>query len=308
MDEFALIDRYFARRGDADGVVVGIGDDGAILAPTPGFELVTVVDTLVQGVHFPFDIVASDLGYRVVAVNLSDMAAMGARPRWMTLALTLYSADEAWLAGFSEGLFEAAAAHDVALVGGDTTSGNAIVATVQITGEIAAGQGILRSGAEPGDTIYVTGTVGDAAAGLELARSGRPNEFLSQRYLRPTARLGFGQRLVNIATAAIDVSDGLVADLTKLLRASDVGAEIDLDALPISPSLNAAFPERERLAFALSGGDDYELCFTSNADSLPDAGDLAVSPVGVVTSGDELICRKAGRIVEVSDSGYRHFA
>lgn len=307
VDEFELIERFFVREGESEGVITGIGDDGAVLAPRPGLELVTVIDTLVQGIHFPFDIDASDLGYRVVAVNLSDMAAMGAKPKWMTLALTLYSADEAWLAGFASGLFEAASPHDLALVGGDTTSGNAIVATAQITGEIAAGAAILRSGARPGDTIYVTGTVGDAAAGLELTRSGRPNDYLSRRYLRPTARLEFGRGLVGVATAAIDVSDGLYADLCKLLRASDVGGEIDIDKLPISAALGAAFPRQEQLRFALSGGDDYELCFTAPADAVVECGDLPVTAIGQVTDGDELRCRSGDRVVEYADSGYRHF-
>lgn len=307
MDEFELIERFFVRGGETEGVVTGIGDDGAVLAPRPGYELVTVIDTLVQGIHFPFDIDASDLGYRVVAVNLSDMAAMGAQPRWMMLALTLYSADATWLAGFANGLFAAASQHDVALVGGDTTSGNAIVATVQLSGEIAPGKAILRSGARPGDTIYVTGFVGDASGGLELARSGRPNDYLSRRYLRPTARLDFGRSIVGVATAAIDVSDGLYTDLGKLLRASGVGGELDVEKLPISAALGAAFPRQEQLGFALSGGDDYELCFTAPADAAIDSGDLPVTAIGHVTEGDELTCRAGDRVVEYADGGYRHF-
>lgn len=310
MDEFELIRRFFVREGDARGVVTGIGDDGAVLAPRPGHELVTVVDTLVQGVHFPVDIDAADLGYRVVAVNLSDIAAMGAVPRWMTLALTLHSPDAGWLAGFANGLFEAADRHDVALVGGDTTSGDTVVATVQIMGEVEQGAALLRSGARAGDSICVTGTVGDAAAGLELIKVGQPNEFLSQRYLRPSARVACGRRLQGIASAAIDVSDGLYADLAKLLAASGVGAEIDLDALPISAELAASFGSDEQRRFALSGGDDYELCFTLPAASQNDILEkleVPVTVIGSVSDGGGIVCRAAGRIVDYADSGYLHF-
>ena len=163
MDEFELIHRYFDRGVPSDGTVIGIGDDGAVLTPTPGKQQVAVIDTLVEGVHFPKDLGASDIGYRVVAVNLSDIAAMGGVPRWMTLALSMPRADESWLQLFSEGLLAAAAEYGVALVGGDTTAAPQIVTTVQMTGEIDEGKAILRSGARPGDRIYVTGTVGDAA-------------------------------------------------------------------------------------------------------------------------------------------------
>ncbi len=307
MDEFELIERFFTREYEDSGVVAGIGDDGAVLAPRPGQQLVTVVDTLVQGVHFPVDIDAADLGYRVVAVNLSDVAAMGAVPRWMTLALTLYSVDESWLAGFARGLFEAAAEHDVRLVGGDTTSGNAVVATVQILAEVGEGKAMLRSGARPGDTIYVTGTLGDAAAGLELLHIGRPNEFLSRRYLRPTARVACGQQIQGIATAAIDVSDGLYADLNKLLQASGVGGAVNLDALPISAQLAASFGADERRRLALSGGDDYELCFTSGGEIRADGLDVLVTAIGTVTDASGIVCRADGKVVDYTDRGYRHF-
>jgi len=307
VDEFELIQRYFVREDDAPGVVTDIGDDGAVLRPEPGQDLISVIDTLVAGVHFPRDIDAADLGYRVVAVNLSDIAAMGGRPRWMTLALTMPDAHEAWIAAFAGGLHEAAAEHDVSLVGGDTTKGEEVVVSVQITGDVGEGKAIHRTGACIGDTIFVTGTVGDAAAGLELLSAGKHDEYLSGRFLRPSARVGFGQALVGVATAAIDVSDGLFGDLQKLLTASDVGGEINLENLPISDALSSSFDKAAQCRFALSGGDDYELCFTAASDALPDLNNLRVTAIGTVTAGDKLVCRDAGNIVEYDDSGYRHF-
>ncbi len=307
MDEFQLISRYFDRPGTERGVVTGIGDDGAILAPDSGRELIVVIDTLVEGVHFPADIVPEDLGYRAVAVNLSDIAAMGGRPRWMTLALTLVDADETWVGGFAAGLHEAATECGVDLVGGDLTRGSSIVATVQITGDVEAGRAIHRNGAEVGDTIFVSGTVGDAAAGLELLSMGKPDEFLSRRFLRPRARLELGRSLVGVATAAIDVSDGLYGDLQKLLDASGVGAEIDLSALPLSEALRSLCDADAQRMFALSGGDDYELCFTAPASAIPPDVAGRVTAIGAVVSGSDILCRAGDEVVAFEDSGYRHF-
>ena len=307
MDEFELIRKFFAREDEVAGVVCGIGDDGAILQPDAGRELVTVIDTLVAGVHFPDSTAAFDVGYRAVAVNLSDIAAMGARPRWMTLALTLSSANEDWLEQFADGMRMAAGEHEVGLVGGDTTSGDRLVVSVQITGDIEAGAALLRSGAQVGDTVYVTGTVGDAAAGLELINAGAPDDYLSQRFLRPTARVAYGQSLVRRATAVIDISDGLYGDLQKLLSASEAGAEINLEALPISPALASTFDPANQREFALAGGDDYELCFTAQEQRLPDPGDLRVTAIGEVTAGTGIVCRENGNVVPFRDTGYLHF-
>lgn len=306
MDEFALIRRYFDRAIQATGVRTGIGDDGAVLAPTPATELVTVIDTLVEGVHFPTGFSPSDIGYRVVAVNLSDIAAMGASPRWMTLALSLQTAAEDWLEAFSEGMFAAAIEHNVALVGGDTTHASQVVATVQITGEVEEGAAILRSGAKAGDTVYVTGTVGDAAAGLYGLINGEPVKQLVSRFARPSARVRYGQALVGIANAAIDLSDGLYGDLNKLLIASGVGAEIDIARLPISHALGDNFSLERQRSFALGGGDDYELCFTASGE-LPDSGIMPVTAIGTVTEATGLVCKLGGDIVPFDDSGYRHF-
>lgn len=307
MDEFELIRRYFARQGEAPGVVTGIGDDGAVLRPDTGRDLVAVADTIVGGVHFPHSMDAADIGYRAVAVNLSDIAAMGARPRWMTLCLTLPAAESAWLGRFAEGLFDAAAGTGVTLVGGDTTRGDTVVVSVQMFGDVVEGQAILRSGARPGDSIFVTGTVGDAAAGLAEILAGNPDGALVPRYRRPTPRVAVGSALVGRASSAIDVSDGLVADLGKLLAASRAGADVELGALPLSPALRAAFGDGDRRRFSLSGGDDYELCFTS-AERLPeDIAGVPVTRIGAVTGGSGLVLRDRGVVVDFDDSGYRHF-
>ncbi len=305
MDEFELIRRYFDRTTRTPGIVTGIGDDGAVLRPPPGRDQVQVIDTLVEGVHFPIETAAADIGYRVVAVNLSDVAAMGATPCWMTLALTLSRADPDWLADFSAGLFEAANEFDVDLVGGDVTRGEQVVATVQVSAEVETGGALLRSGAEVGDTVFVTGTLGDAAAGLLLLGSNESDTFLVGRFLRPSARVETGRQLVGRANAVIDVSDGLVGDLGKLLAASGVGGELEIDRLPVSDALKARFDETEQMRLALTGGDDYELCFTARPDAVE--GIANVTAIGRVTDGDGLHCRKDGRIVDYASSGYRHF-
>ncbi len=313
MDEFAIIQRYFAREATGRAVEIGIGDDGAVLAPAAGRHLVAVVDTLVEARHFPPTLKPADLGWRAVAVNLSDIAAMGAVPRWMTLALTLADANPDWLEGFASGLFDAAASAGVALVGGDTTRGEQLVVSVQIMGEVTPGKALSRSGARVGDSVFVSGYPGDAAAGLEQLQSESAAEgALVERFCRPRPRLGLGAELADLATACIDVSDGLAGDLHKLLRASGVGAEVDLTAVPISAALSAFAPERS-LDFALHGGDDYELCFTAPATRtdavLAAAGrrDTLVTRIGAVTADPDLVFRRNGRRVDVDTTGYMHF-
>lgn len=307
MDEFELIRRYFAQPGTAAGVVLGIGDDGAVTQPTPGKQQVTVVDTLVEGVHFPVGYNATDIGYRSVAVNLSDIAAMGATPRWMTLALSLPSAAEDWIAAFSEGLMTAAREFDVALIGGDTTSSDQRVISVQLVGEVLPGQALTRAGARAGDGIYVTGTLGDAAAGLDGLKRGQPLRPLVDRFARPSARVAYGQSLIGHASAAIDLSDGLAGDLAKLLEASGVGAEIELEQLPVSTALLDAYLPAEQRAFALTGGDDYELCFTCSHEP-PDPGIMQLTRIGTVVTDAGLVARDEGRTVHIDDPGYRHFS
>ena len=305
MDEFDLIRCYFDRKSTPSGVVLGIGDDGAVLNPDPVNQQVQVIDTLVEGVHFPRDTNPADIAYRAVAVNLSDIAAMGARPRWMTLALTMNDANEQWVEAFANGLFEAADKFDVALIGGDTTRGPAITVTVTIIGEVPPGEALLRRGAIVGDDIFVTGTLGDAAAGLQLLQRGDPNGALQQRFLRPTARVEAGQLLVGKASAAIDISDGLLGDVKKLLVASGVGGEIDVEKLPLSDALREKSAADDARLFALTGGDDYELCFTADPSTV--SGIEGITQIGTVTASPGLLCRLHGKIVEVDDSGYRHF-
>ncbi len=307
MDEFELIRRFFERQENAPFVRTGIGDDGAVLWPEPGMELVTVIDTIVAGVHFPAAMHAADIGYRAVAVNLSDLAAMGARPRWMTLALTLAETDESWLDAFATGLREAALEWDVVLVGGDTTRGDSVVVSVQMTGEVAPGEAMLRSGAKPGDTIFVTGTLGDAAAGLARVGKDQAVDYLARRFARPQARVATGLRLAGIAHAAIDLSDGLVADLSKLACASGVGAELYVERLPLSAELLDAAGPADARRCAMGGGDDYEICFTLPEAELP--GDLptAVTAIGRITSSGEVVCLDEGVVVPFESSGYRHF-
>jgi len=307
VDEFELIRRFFSRPADSPAVVAGVGDDGAVLRPTQGRELVTVIDTMVAGTHFPPAMSAGDIGYRAVAVNLSDVAAMGAEPRWMTLALTLVEADADWLAAFADGLYEAAAEWGVALVGGDTTKGDQLVVSVQMSGDLAPGTALYRSGARDGDTIYVTGTVGDAAAGLRLLAEGADEHVLARRFARPTARVGTGMALAGIANAAIDLSDGLVADLSKILEASGVGAELDLQRLPLSKQLVETVGREQALRDAMGGGDDYELCFTLPAAMLPRAIAADVTAIGRISAEPGLLCRDGDTVVPFDDTGYRHF-
>jgi thiamine-monophosphate kinase len=307
VDEFELIRRFFSRPSDSPAVVAGVGDDGAVLRPPVGRELVTVIDTMVSGTHFPADMSPRDIGYRIVAVNLSDIAAMGAEPRWMTLALTLVDADAEWLNEFAAGLYEAADEWGVVLVGGDTTRGEQLVVSVQMSGDLEPGTAMYRSGAKPGDTIYVTGTVGDAAAGLEQLSSGSGNHYLARRFARPSARVAAGRVLAGIANAAIDLSDGLVADLSKLIQASDVGAEIDVRCLPLSQELLDAVGREKALQYATGGGDDYELCFTVPESRLPAEIAPEVTAIGRITAAAGLVCRDGDSVVPVDDTGYRHF-
>lgn len=307
MDEFGLIDRYFARARTADSVQVGIGDDCAVMTPAEGQELVAATDTLVEEVHFPGNVDSYDVGWRAVMVNLSDFAAMGATPRWMTMALTLRDVTPSWLDGFAQGIFDSAATFDVSLVGGDTTRGESLVISLQVVGDVPAGEALLRRGAKPGNTIYVTGTPGDAAAGLDEFDRPDASAELRDRFLRPVARVDYGQRLRGFASAAIDVSDGLYADLGKLLKASRCGAELDLEKLPLSPALCSRYPRPQQLQFALAGGDDYELCFTG-PEGAPPSEDHRVTAIGTVTFGSDIICRDGDDVVAFSDDGYLHFS
>jgi len=262
--EFSLIHRIRRRAATRGDVVLGIGDDAALLRPPVGEVLVVSADTLNAGVHFPPETGAADIGWKALAVNLSDLAAMGATPAWMTLSLSLPAADADWLDAFLDGFLALAAQHDVALVGGDTTRGPLSIAVTAL-GFVPDGAALRRSGAQPGDEVWITGVPGEAAAGLAQWRLGEPvDPHLRARLDRPTPRVAAGISLRAIASACIDVSDGLAADLGHLLDASGAGATLELARLPRSDAL-AALTDAARWGHQLAGGDDYELCFTAPA-------------------------------------------
>lgn len=302
--EFSIISRYFSALGGGSAVDLSVGDDCAILRLNEGERLATSTDTLIAGVHFPEDAFPEDIGYRAVAVAVSDLAAMGARPIGMTLALTLPEADDFWLNTFSQGLAAAVSAFDIPLVGGDTTRGPLVI-TVQVMGALPLGAALLRGGATVGEGVYVSGTVGDAAGALAfLQDSWQPEaahgEYLLERFYRPTPRLALGRSLLGTASAAIDISDGLVADAGHIAAASGVSIVLDPTLLPLSEAVMSYESREEALLWALTGGDDYELCFTLPADSAVPEG---CTLIGGVRAGEGVECS-----IDVdSAGGYRHF-
>ena len=318
--EFELITRYFDRvTSSRRDVEKGIGDDCALLNLPEKQTLAISTDTLVAGVHFLRDIHPADLGYKALAVNLSDLAAMGADPAWLTLALTLPEVNEAWLKDFSDSLFELLDYYNMQLIGGDTTRGP-LSLTLGIHGLVPQGRALKRSGARPGDWIYVTGTLGDSAAGLALLqhriRINDPavHEALIKRHLRPMPRILQGQALRDLASAAIDISDGLISDLGHILKASGCGARLNLDALPLSEVLKKHFEPEQVVRWALSGGEDYELCFTVpeiNRGAL----DVALGHYGVpftcvgqlAPQSEGIVLLQDGKPVEINLKGFDHF-
>lgn len=329
--EFSLIKQYFSTctpiRTD---VALGIGDDGAVVSLPPGNQLVVSTDTLVSGVHFLPDMPARAIAYKALAANLSDLAAMGATPRWITLALTMPTADEHWISAFSGGLKQLCEYFGVQLIGGDTTRGPLSI-TVTVMGSVPEGKALHRGGAWPGDWIFVTGTLGDSAAGLallqqmsnqggddaELIKVQSPhNEFLIERHYHPSPRIVAGQSLRDVATAAIDVSDGLMSDLAHILKMSGCNAHIDLENLPLSDALKACCSEQQAVEFALSGGEDYELLFTVSEENrgmlttaLSQSG-TAFACIGRLVSGEGAIeLKRDGLPVELDANlkGWQHF-
>lgn len=311
LDEFALIRRFFSPPATRADVRLGVGDDAAVLAPAPGHEIVVTTDTLLAGVHFPEDLAADAVGHRALAVNLSDIAAMGAVPCWATLALSLPSVEEPWLTAFARGFFALADDFEVALVGGDTVRGPLGI-TVQLIGQVPAGAALTRSGARPGDVVMVSGPLGLAAAALQLRAAGRPvPEAAAARFDRPGPRIAQGLALRRRASACIDVSDGLASDLGHILTASHCGATLDVGKLAaVAPA--AAFPGEEALQLALDGGDDYELCFTCAPETAAGlSGDPALGgcrPLGVIENRAGLRLRHSdGRCEDYRGHGYSHF-
>lgn len=317
--EFELIEKFFAahtiKRND---VTLGIGDDAAIVNIPPQQQLVITTDTLTAGVHFPATTCAYDIGYKSIAVNLSDLAAMGATPSWVTLALTLSKVDDRWLQDFCQGFFDLASRYQIQLIGGDTSQGPLSI-TVEAFGFTPFNQALMRSHAKPGDLIYVTGTLGEAALGLQYLQgkvqlSDSDSKSAIAKLNRPEPQIEIGTKLRGIANAAIDISDGLAADLGHILEKSHVGALINLEKIPIGSSLLTSISNNEALALALTGGDEYELCFTVPPQKLSllekmfpkDAYHLTC--IGTIVAQKGLDLRyKNGEKYSGKLSGYEHF-
>jgi thiamine-monophosphate kinase len=317
LNEFELIERFFSHLTvGGETVSCGIGDDAAVLSLSPGQELVVSTDTLVSDVHFFGDAVPYDVGYKSVAVNLSDMAAMGAQPRWATLALTVPQADMEWLQGFSRGFGDVAERFGVCLIGGDLTRGPLSI-TGQILGTVPAGMAVRRAGAQPGDDIHVTGNLGLAALALSLLQSGQdaaavPPHCL-ERLLRPVPRVQAGLALRGMARAMIDLSDGLAGDLGHILVASGAGAVVELPRLPCGEG-KGVVSEAKMLRLAATGGDDYELCFTAPPaardaiTALAGAADCSITLIGKVVAGSGITwLDAAGNAVDMPAESYQHF-
>ena len=320
LSEFDIIQRYFTR--PTPGAVLGVGDDAALIKPAAGIELAISTEMLVAGRHFLADANPRMLGYKSLAVNLSDMAAMGARPRWATLALalpeSLVQADEKWLAAFADGFFGLARTHQVELIGGDTTCGP-LNLCVTIIGEVATGKALRRSGARPGDDIWVSGQLGDAALALAHAQQRialEPSEVLAclPALHLPVARVELGRCLIGLAHSAIDISDGLLADLGHILECSKVAAVIEMNAIKRSAVMEKYLPQPLAINCLLAAGDDYELCFTAprakygKIESLSRELDIPLTRIGRISQGEGLVVLDAaGKSIELETRGYDHF-
>ena len=309
ISEFTLIRRFFTQqRVTNPSTRLGIGDDCALLAIPDGYELAVTTDTMVENVHFFAGTDPELLGHKLLAVNLSDLAAMGAKPVSVTLALTLPKVDENWLAAFARGLLNLAERYAVDLIGGDTTSGP-LTLTVQAMGLVPKGQALRRSAARPGDCIYMTGFLGDAGLGLKIEQGfscAEPEAALS-RFHRPEPQTEAGQALIGIANACIDLSDGLAGDLGHILEQSRVGACLDWDALPLSEAVLAYVNETGDWSMPLTAGDDYELCFTVSPEQAAQLT-IAATKIGIIESRPGLRLNKSGTIKPLEVKGFEHFS
>ena len=312
--EFEIIERFFTRPIVDEAIRVGIGDDAAVVDVAG--PLAVAVDSIVAGTHFPDSMPASAVGHRSLAVNLSDLAAIGARPRWATLALCLPSGDLDWVKDFSAGFFALADRFGVGLIGGDTMRGPLSV-TVQVMGD-AATEPLLRSAGSVGDLVFVSGSIGDGAAGLQYLREGDKSDSADiaaviERFSYPEPRVDLGIALAGQAHAAIDISDGLVIDLGRICSQSRCGAEIDLQSLPLSSALRALFSEQAGLELALNGGDDYELCFTAapaDADRVQEIAErvgTAVTAIGRLTDDCRITGRSGASSIALEAKSFAHF-
>ncbi len=313
MKEFDVIERFFLGEMMPDYVSVGPGDDCAVLSVPPGFDLNVSTDTLVEGVHFPIAADPRLVSGRSLGANLSDLAAMGAVPHGMTIALTLPAADETWLSGFVEENQRLTTLHHCPIVGGNLAKGPLSVC-VTVMGITPTGQSLLRSGAKQGDAIYVSGKLGSAAGAVAqfLSGSGQVEPVFWSRYETPEPRLTLGQKLLGIATSAIDISDGLLADLGHILAASKKGARLNLTTIPQASALLATFGASRALELALTGGDDYELCFTASAGdagrvrTAAEQAGVVVTQVGIITDEVNVIRDEADQVL--TRMGYEHFS
>lgn len=320
MGEFDLIKRYFSRKSLQNEVILSVGDDCAITSIPSGYQLAITTDTLVEGTHFLPSISPADLAYKSVAVNLSDLAAMGATPTWMSLALTLPEIKEAWLAEFSQSLFAILDRYGVSLIGGDTTKGRLSI-TLTAQGFLPKNQGLFRHQAKVGDWIFVSGFLGDSAAGLDLLLQNRKIEnesdrYFIQRHLHPTPRVELGLALRSFSCCALDISDGLLADLEHILERSQVGAEIYLENLPLSHYLCTQYEQTQAEKFALTGGEDYELCFTVSEEKREEmeqvlrSQGIKVTRIGQIlpaTSGLNLL-KNGKKMALPTHIGFDHFS
>ncbi len=316
LDEFEIIERYFKILGkNSTGVVLGPGDDCAVLSFPDSEEVCASTDTLIEGIHFPENCDASVVASRLVGANLSDLAAMGALPHSCLIALTMPEAEKNWLSEFSATLTDLLEKHGLALAGGNISKGS-LSLTMTVLGTVPAGQALTRIGARPGDIVCVTGTLGDARKGLNDLLSGlESSRYLTSRYCRPTPRLEIGRQLRGLATAVIDISDGLIADLSHLCQASQVGALIELLSVPVSDDLVSILGDLEARSSGLTAGDDYELCFTLPAacskelNSLAMSSGLPITQVGYIKTGSGVdVLDYEGNCLDVGESGYRHFS
>lgn len=315
MNEFELIRQYFQFPSRAPGTHLGVGDDAAVIGLETEERLVVTVDTLVESVHFPENADARSIAARCLRTNLSDLAAMGAEPRWFTLALTLPEVDQNWLRQFSEGLNQEADLWQIDLVGGDTTRGQLTI-SIQMMG-VVQDRWLTRSGARVGDAVLVTGSLGDAAGFLATTEdhqmSQQDKDYLSQRFWMPEPRLSFARQAIQKLTAACDISDGLLADLGHICRASNLGAEIQVSDLPLSDAQRIFSPAVSR-DLALMGGDDYELCVTASPDDVQQLIRMAESSghrltqIGTLVEGSEINCFDEAGPFKPTGSGYLHFS
>ncbi len=314
LQEFELI-QFLSQHNSVNSpyIKLGIGDDAALTEIPFGFQWVSSVDTSIGGIHFPAETSPQDIGFKSLAVSLSDMAAMGAEPIGVLLALTLPDIQEAWLKDFATGFFELVNQFQVPLIGGDTTQGALSISTL-VQGMVPCGQAILRSGAKPGDLIYVSGYLGDAGLALQDWRMHRLKDFLLQTALnRPQPRVALGLALRTLASSAIDISDGLAQDLKHILVASQVGARLQLEQLPLSELMRARLSKNEAQHLALNAGDDYELCFTINPCHQPELQkivqqlNLPLTKIGEITTTPGIQFYKHDQRVDMQLQGYQHF-